>query len=54
MISTRLMQNVDVLNKEKKQKKSLDKIQFEKAIITKSSSSYTRMSELAKNVGWHQ
>ena len=26
----------------------------EKAIIKKSSSSYTRMSELAKNVGWQQ
>ena len=37
-----------------KELKSLDKIQFEKAIIKKSSSSYTRMSELAKNVGWHQ
>ena len=37
-----------------KELKSLDKIQFEKAIIKKSSASYTRMSELAKNVGWHQ
>ena len=37
-----------------KELKSLDRIQFEKAIIRKSSSSYTRMSELAKNVGWHQ
>ena len=37
-----------------KELKSLDKVQFEKAIIKKSNSSYTRMSELAKNVGWHQ
>jgi large subunit ribosomal protein L13 len=37
-----------------KELKSLDKIQFEKAIIKKSSSSYTRMYELAKNVGWHE
>ena len=37
-----------------KELKSLDRIQFEKAIIRKSSSSYTRMSELAKNVGWQQ
>ena len=34
--------------------KSLERIQLEKAIIRKSSSSYTRMSELAKNVGWQQ
>ena len=37
-----------------KELKSLDKIQFEKAIIKKSSSSYTSMSELAKNVGWNE
>ena len=36
-----------------KELKSLEKIQFEKAKIRKSSAVYTSMSELGKNVGWN-
>ena len=36
-----------------KELKTFKKVQFEKAIIRKSSASYVSMGELGKNVGWN-